>query len=208
MSEKKDLGRSPTGDYTLDDLLRTIKDFLTKDPVKMTELLAVGMISHNKLNPIIKDSIVSFMYGVIGLELATTPNYGGGAGVEIAGTGLQIPLNSETVGLIMLATIGLAALPWQDLTNFIAGLQSERQNTGQAFAYADSVEQLPLTADEKAQLQILRNQVASATLGTQADLATANANLTTYCNTLMDKYTMVDPNDPTKRVLKPQYGTG
>jgi hypothetical protein len=164
MSEKKD--------FTLDDLKRLIGEFFTKDPVKMVELLAIGSISFEKLNPIIKNPLISFMFGPVSFALATTPNYGGTAGIEFFGTGLQIPMNSETVGLIGLGFLGLASLPWQDLINFVEGVNQANQNilsgrdlltevakylNGQA-PYQNSLGQPFVSSNNPTDIQLLKSQ--------------------------------------------------
>lgn len=80
----------------------------------------LGYLSMAKLAPIdapLDDKLLAFLYGPIALKLATAPvSSGGELGVDILGTGFNIPVNSQVVGLVMLAALGIAILPWNELT--------------------------------------------------------------------------------------------
>lgn len=61
----------------------------------------------------LKIKLSSALYGPIALKLATTSSSGGGLEVKILGSGVTIPVNSQSVGLFMLGTLGVVAgLDW------------------------------------------------------------------------------------------------
>jgi len=113
------------GTQKRDEFINRVVDFIkttvsAPDVGDLFVYLGIAYVSYDKFHSIIGD-IPSLLYGPVAVKLATTPTYGGGAGVKILGSGIEIPVNSQVCGMAMLSVLGLALLPWKELMDFLRG---------------------------------------------------------------------------------------
>ena len=178
--------------------LKNVVNRVTRNPEATVNALAYGglaAIGYVKLPDLAKESprwgdkaastIVRLLWGPVGLKLATTA---GGAEVQVGIpgiAGLGFPVNSQIAGLIMLAGLGFACVPWE---GFAKEIQAQIDDTKDAAQHYADVDKLPLTDEERAEKMRLMIAVSMAMMGTPDDLYAANEALRQYCIMLQEKY--------------------
>lgn len=90
------------------------------DNMKFLDLVDVAIyaglakLGYDKLPEILPVEI-RLLWGPLAFKLATTSSVGNGVEAEFLGFAVKMPINSQVVGLSMLASLGFATLPWADL---------------------------------------------------------------------------------------------
>lgn len=98
--------------------------------------LATGYVAYTR-GPL-EDPTHSFVYGLLAYKLATT-TIGGGGEFKIGLGGIQVPVNSQAAGLLMLGSIGLAG-PIIDLSPWMTDIKEKYRGA----AASSGVDHIPL----------------------------------------------------------------
>jgi len=97
-----------------DRLFNLMQSFLTKlDLLDAVVYGGLSVLGFDKLPNVFPD-VVKLLWGPIALKLATTSSESSFS-LKILGTGVEVPVNSQIVGLTMLGYLGFATLPWEEI---------------------------------------------------------------------------------------------
>lgn len=106
--------RTEAGEKIKDVLSEAVKAVLQNpDWLVYGGLAYIGYTSKLRLLDAVSGVPVSLLFGPVALKLATTD--AGDTGVKLGLGGIEMPVNSQVMGMAMLAALGIAKLPWDQL---------------------------------------------------------------------------------------------
>ena len=158
-----------------DKAFELFKSFLGRmNPEKAVLYAGLAYLGYENL-PFHSD-MVKLMWGIVGIELATTSAQGTATASVL---GVSIPVNSQVAGLAMLATLGFSCLPWEDLQKKIRNEQNDTKNAYTTWQDAMKKYRAVMTDEEYEEVLRLARKVLEAINGLE-NLEQANASLRGY----------------------------
>lgn len=140
-----------------DQFIELVKSFVAgMEPTKAALHTILAILGYQNL-PDSWPDLLKIAWGPVGIELAKSPAGESTLGINILGSGIEFPVNSQIAGLTMLTYLGFECLPWENVQDSIYDINKKEKEAFSAYEEALSKYGTVITEEEK---EILDDAIA------------------------------------------------